>query len=147
MRLLIDGDACPDKEEVKRIAQKYCIEMIVFVDYAHLIEEDYYQVVYCEVGNDSVDMEIINQAQPYDLVVTQDYGLASLLLGKHVKVLHVSGMIIDVKNIEQLLMSRYVSAKQRRVQKHLKGPPKRTLEMKNRFLKTLDKMLKDMNAF
>ena len=73
MRLLIDGDACPNKEEVKNLAQKYGIEMIVFADYAHLLEDDYYHVVHCEVGRDSVDMQIINQARPYDLVVTQDY--------------------------------------------------------------------------
>lgn len=141
MRLLIDGDACPDKEEVKRIAQKYNIEMIVYVDYAHLLENDYYQVVHCEIGHDSVDMKIINQAQPHDLVITQDYGLASLLLGKQVRVLHVSGMVIDNDNVDQLLMSRYISAKQRRAQKHLKGPAKRTLEVKNKFLDSLETIL------
>ena len=131
MRLLIDGDACPNKEEVKNLAQKYGIEMIVFADYAHLLEDDYYHVVHCEVGRDSVDMQIINQARPYDLVVTQDYGLASLLLGKQVKVIHVSGMIINI------------SAKQRRAQKHLKGPSKRTLEIKNKFLNTLENLLEN----
>lgn len=143
MRLLIDGDACPNKEEVKNLTQKYGIEMIVFADYAHLLEDDYYHVVHCEVGRDSVDMQIINQARPYDLVVTQDYGLASLLLGKQVKVIHVSGMIINIDNIDQLLMSRYISAKQRRAQKHLKGPSKRTLEIKNKFLNTLENLLEN----
>ena len=59
------------------------------------------------------------------------------------QVIHVSGMIINIDNIDQLLMSRYISAKQRRAQKHLKGPSKRTLEIKNKFLNTLENLLEN----
>lgn len=138
MRLLIDGDACPNKDEIKELAMKYHIEMIVFVDYAHMMEDDYYQTIHCEIGRDSVDMAIVNASLPDDLVITQDYGLASLLIGKRVKVLHVSGMVIDEGNIDELLMTRYISAKQRKSQKHLKGPSKRTQEVKHRFLDELN---------
>lgn len=143
MRLLVDGDACPNKDEIKKIAKKYHVEMIVFIDYAHVLEDEYYQVVSCEIGSDSVDMEIIRQSVKGDLVITQDYGLAGLLLSKGVKVLHVSGKVINDENIDELLMSRYVSAKQRKGRHHLKGPAKRTNDVKMRFLDILDDLIKE----
>ncbi|MFR7592690.1 MAG: DUF188 domain-containing protein [Longibaculum sp.] len=142
MRLLIDGDACPDKVEIKKIAQDYNIEMIVYIDYAHVMEDDYYRVVECEIGKDSVDMQMIKDARSGDLVITQDYGLASLLLCKNVKVLHVSGKEIHNGNVEELLMSRYLSAQQRKKDKHLKGPSKRDQETRDYFLKQIEKILK-----
>lgn len=82
MRILVDGDACPNKEDIKEIAIKYDVDMIVFVDYAHMIEDDYYQVRQCDIGQDSVDMAILNETQSDDLIITQDYGLAGLILSK-----------------------------------------------------------------
>lgn len=142
MRILVDGDACPNKDEIKQLAIKYQKEMIVFIDYAHMIEDDYYQVVQCDIGADSVDMALLNWARAGDLVITQDYGLAGLLLSKGVQVLHISGMKIDSSNIDGLLMTRYISAKQRKVNKHIKGPSKRTDEVKFKFLKELENVLK-----
>lgn len=142
MKLLIDGDACPDREAIKTIAMQYQIEMIVYIDYAHMLEPDYYQVIECAVGHDSVDMAIIHDAKIGDLVITQDYGLASLLLGKGAKVLHVSGMIIDAYNIDLLLASRYISAKQRKAGQRVKGPVKRSDEMRITFLNHLEEMIK-----
>ena len=140
MRILIDGDACPNRKEVIDIAKHYHIEVIVFVDYAHMLNDDC-QIIQCDVGRDSVDMMIVNSAQSQDLVITQDYGLASLLLMKNVKILHVSGKMITHENIDELLTSRYLSAMQRKQNKHLKGPSKRTKEVENDFLKQLQYLI------
>ena len=136
MALLVDGDACPDLPAIKDLAWKYQVEMTVFVDYAHFIQDDYFRTILCEVGSDSVDLVLLKQVQANDLVITQDYGLASLVLSKGAKVLHISGKVI-----EELLMSRYVSAKQRKSGKRTRGPAKRTDEVRNQFLKQLDKIL------
>lgn len=141
MVILIDGGGCPDLMEVKKIVKFYSIEMIVFIDYAHLIKDDYFKVVFCEVGLDSVDQIIIANCKKGDLVITQDYGLASLVLLKGAYVLHPSGNIIDDKNIEQLLMSRYLGMKQRRAGKRCKGPAKRTDDVQSYFLKQLEKII------
>ena len=63
------------------------------------------------------------------------------MLSKGAKVLHISGKVIDDNNIGELLMSRYVSAKQRKSGKRTRGPAKRTDEVRNQFLKQLDKIL------
>lgn len=128
MRLIIDGDACPDKEMISQIAQKYMIEMYVFIDFAHVLEDDYYHIVRCEVGHDSVDMAIINFAQKGDIVITQDYGLAALLLTKGVQILHISGKVINDDNINLLLSTRYIHAQLRKSGQRTKGPAKRTKE-------------------
>lgn len=141
MALLVDGDACPDLSAIKELAKKYQIEMKVFIDYAHVIMDDYFQTIMCEVGRDSVDLVLWNQIQAGDIVISQDYGLASLALAKGAEVLHVSGKIINHDNIDQLLMSRYLAAKQRRSNHHLSNPAKRSDLIREHFLKQLEKLL------
>lgn len=141
MAILVDGDGCPGILQVKEIAQDYAVEMIVFVDYAHIIQDDYFEVVFCEVGKDSVDQAIINFCKKDDIVITQDYGLASLVLLKGVQVLHPSGKVINNDNINQLLINRYIFAKQRKMGERTKGPAKRNNEIHNYFLKQLQNLL------
>lgn len=143
MRLLIDGDACPNKEEIIQIAMAHHCEVLLLTDYAHQIQLDNCQTIYCEVGNDSVDLQLIKRVQAKDVVITQDYGLASLVLARGAKVLHVSGKVISDDNIQTLLMTRYISAKQRRAGVRTKGPTKRTKEDKQFFLQQLGKLLSE----
>ncbi|MCD7839760.1 MAG: DUF188 domain-containing protein [Erysipelotrichaceae bacterium] len=145
MRLLVDGDGCPDVAQMKDLAKKYDIPMIVYIDYAHQLNDDYFQTVYCEVGNDSVDMKLFNDSQKDDLVITQDYGLASLLISKNIQVMHISGKTLDKDNIDFYINSRYQSAKQRHSHEktHLKGPKKRTAQTTNNFIANLNRKLKN----
>lgn len=137
MRILIDGDACPQKKEITTIAKQYRIPVIVYIDYAHIMNDDEFEIKVCEIGHDHVDMMILQDVQENDLVITQDYGLASLVLMRKAKVLHVSGMMIDEKNIDELLMKRYDGYKQRQSDKHIRGPKKRTNKDETYFLKQL----------
>ncbi|MCD7950048.1 MAG: DUF188 domain-containing protein [Erysipelotrichaceae bacterium] len=146
MRLLVDGDGCPDIADMKNLAKKYDIPMIVYIDYAHQLHDDYFQTIYCEVGNDSVDMRLFNDSQKDDLVITQDYGLASLLISKNVQVMHISGKTLDKDNIDFYINSRYQSAKARHshAKTHLKGPKKkRTAQTTNNFIKNLNRKLRN----
>ena len=141
MVILIDGDGCPGLMEIKEIAKYHSIEMIVFLVFAHLIQDDYFEVVFCEIGVDSVDQAIVDRCKKGDLVISQDYGLASLVLLRGAGVLHPSGKIITNDNIDQLLMDRYFGAKQRRAGKRCKGPTKRTNEMQDYFLRQLKNLI------
>lgn len=142
MALLVDGDACPDLLEIKKIAIKNHVEMTVYVDYAHFIQDDYFKTVICEVGKDSTDFTLLKEVTAGDVVITQDYGLAGMILSKGAKVIHPSGKIIDDQNIDELLLSRYLSAKQRRSNKHISGPKKRDKLTRQYFLNQIDKNLK-----
>ena len=135
MRILIDGDATPDIEKIAFLCDKYDIKMIVYCDMNHFF--DYESVVICDQGNDSVDYAILRDVKKGDLVITQDYGEAGMLLAKGAIVVHPSGFMIDSNNIDSLLMTRYINGKMRKHQ-HVKGPKKRTQETRKRFLETIE---------
>ena len=140
MRVLIDGDASPVKEIAVDICNSFGVECIIYMDYAHEYESHYAKVIFCDKHKDSVDLRISNDCLKDDIVVTQDYGLATLILTKGAKVLHNNGFIIDEKNIDSLLESRYLGNKLRNKQK-IKGPRKRVLEDDIKFSNTLKALL------
>ena len=86
----------------------------MFTDTSHVIEDGYAQVVLVSQGEDAVDIALINHAQGGDIVVTQDYGVAAMALGKQAYALNQNGLIYDDTNIDRLLMDRYLSQKIRR---------------------------------
>ena len=143
MRILIDGDGCPQKEQVINVANEHHMKVILFVDYAHVMNDVSCELRYCEIGQDSVDLMIANEVQSDDLVITQDYGLASLVLHKGAKVLHVNGFIIDTHNIDELLYQRYLGYQNRKFDKHIKGPKKRTLQDQNQFIDQLKLLIEE----
>ena len=134
MRLLIDGDACPDRQKVIELALHYGVEVLLF------IEDERIQIIMCEVGKDSVDQMILSYLQEGDLLISQDYGLASLALLKNVTILHVSGKRITEDNINNLLTSRYLGHLSRKQHKHVKGPKKRNYKTSQFFLRELEKI-------
>lgn len=78
-----------------------------------------------------------------DIVVTQDYGVAAMALGKKAYAIHQSGKWYTDENIDQMLMERHLAKKARRSssKNHLKGPHKRTAEDDQRFAENFEKLL------
>lgn len=137
MKVLVDADACPVLKIVENKCKEKQIELIVVSDTNHLLELEYGKHIIVDQANDQGDYKIIQLSTSGDLVVTQDYGLASILLGKKVQVIHPKGMIYTNDNIDELLFSRYVSKKVRnsKQKNHLKGPSKRTKQDDDHFIK------------
>ena len=92
-------------------------------------------------GSDSVDFALVNRVKPGDIVVTQDYGLASMCLAKCARVLNQNGLEYTADNMDALMLRRYENKKLLRAGKHPKGSPKRTKEQDVRFADTLEKIL------
>ncbi|MDD2377836.1 MAG: DUF188 domain-containing protein [Bacilli bacterium] len=136
MRILIDADACPSITEIEKIAQQHNIECLIFCDYNHHIYSDYSQVNIIDAGYQSVDMALINQVTKGDIVITQDYGLATLTLSKCGYAVSPNGMIFDEKNIDSLMAVRHIKAKIRS-HTHLKGPRKRTKQDEINLIKSI----------
>ena len=87
---------------------------------------------------------LINLCQRGDIVVTQDYGLAALALGKGARAIHQSGRWYTDDNIDAMLMERHMAKKARRSAKnHIKGPSKRTKEDDIRFAESFERMIKE----
>ena len=145
MRIIIDGDACPVKQEIYQVAQETKIPVILVSSYDHVSDKhpDQVKVVYVDRGADSADYKIIGILQALDILVTQDYGLASLALPKKVRVIHHTGNEYTFANIDQLLQQRHHSAKLRRSGQRTKGPSKLTIEQKEMFKELLTKIIKE----
>ena len=130
MRILIDADACPVVSLAEGIARGRNIAVVIFCDTHHLLRSDYAIVRTVSAGRDAVDLALINECMYGDVVITQDYGVAALALGKGAYALHQDGWEYTPDNIEFKLMERHLAGKMRRShgKHHLKGPRARTRE-------------------
>ncbi|MGX4668104.1 YaiI/YqxD family protein [Cerasibacillus sp. JNUCC 74] len=125
MRILVDADACPVKESIKKIAKEFNLPVILVQSFSHFSmkeEPQGVETIYVDEGADAADYRIIRLAKQDDIIVTQDYGLASLALAKDCYVIHHKGFQYTNKNIDQLLQTRYLSAMARKSGKRTKGP-------------------------
>lgn len=136
MQILVDADACPVVRIVEKIAKQYQIPCTLLCDTNHVLQSDYSDVKVIGAGADAVDYALINICRAKDIVVSQDYGVAAMALGKGAYAIHQSGKWYTNDNIDQMLMERHMAKKARnakRGKKHLKGPSKRTEEDDERF--------------
>ena len=141
MRVLIDADGCPVVDIAVRLCKKYNTECWLLCDTAHEMNRDGAQTFVFDKGADSVDLALANRAQPGDLVITQDYGLASLCLARRATVLHQDGWEYTEYNIQALLFQRHESRKYRSSGGRVKGPAKRTSQQNKDFEVALEKLL------
>ena len=98
---------------VRAEAQKQHIPLIRVADDSHLLEDDYATVITVSQGTDAADYKLIELASPGDLIITQDYGVASMALGKGAFALSNEGLIFTADNIDQLLFERYLGRRLR----------------------------------
>lgn len=82
MKILVDADACPVKEIIEKVAKQKNIEVVMYIDSSHILSSDYSKIVTISKGRDAVDLALINDSEKGDVIVTQDYGVASLALGR-----------------------------------------------------------------
>ena len=92
MTILIDADGCPVVDLTLRSAGKKGVPVVILCDTSHRIEREGAQTLVFDKGADSVDFALVNRVKPGDLVVTQDYGLASMCLAKCARVLNQNGL-------------------------------------------------------
>lgn len=138
MKIIIDADACPVVDIATDTAKKRNIECVIVCDNTHSIQKDGAVTVTVDKGADSADCKIANLAEKGDVVITQDYGLAALVLGKGAKALNQNGLIYSGANIENLLFTRYIGKKERMAGYRTKGPKKRTAQNDTDFIKSFN---------
>ena len=114
MRVLVDADACPVKHIIEEESKKRGIEVIMFVDTSHIIKSNYSVVITVDKAADSVDIALANKLSKGDVVVTQDYGVAAMALGKGAYAINQNGLIYSNENIDMLLFERHIGKKARR---------------------------------
>ena len=141
MKVLIDADACPVVDIAVRLCKTSGTECILLCDTAHEMYRDGAQTLVFDKGADSVDFALVNRVSSGDLVVTQDYGLASMCLAKAARVLHQDGWEYTEYNIQALLFQRHESKKHRMAGGRTKGPAKRKPEQDASFAAAFQQLL------
>lgn len=147
MQIFVDADACPVMRIAEQVAKQHNIPVTLLCDTNHVLTSDYSEVKIIGAGADAVDFALINLCKKSDIVVTQDYGVAAMALGKGAYAIHQSGKWYTNDNIDQMLMERHLNKKARRAsgKNHLKGPKKRTPEDDDRFRESFENLINYLN--
>ena len=143
MKIFIDADGCPVVNETISLCREFGKECIIICDTSHQIERDGAITITVEKGADSVDFRLVNMLSKGDVAVTQDYALAAMGLSRGARIINQNGLEYTDKNIDSLLMQRFVAKKVRNAGGRLKGPSKRTKEQTEAFVKTLRRILEE----
>ncbi|MCC7202609.1 MAG: YaiI/YqxD family protein [Nitrospirae bacterium] len=134
MQIYVDADACPVRDIIHEEALRRGVRVTMVVSMAHNINErEGMSVLRVDSSFQAVDIAIINRASSGDIVVTSDYGLASLVLGNGVHAISPSGRVYTERTIDSLLEKRHQSARQRRGGGRVKGPRARHRDDDDRF--------------
>lgn len=139
----VDADACPVIRQVEAAAQRHRLPVTLLCDEHHLVHSDYASVRHIASGSDAVDIALINLCRPGDIVVTQDYGVAAMALGKSAYAIHHSGRRYTRENIDGMLLERHLAKKARRASGkcHLRGIAKFTQDDRTRFAEAFEALL------
>ena len=143
MKIIIDADACPQNvlSICKKLSIEYGMKLHTISSFNHHIQSEFHTTV----GDSSqeTDFAVMNAAAKSDIVVTQDGGLAAMVLGKGAAAISPTGKIFDRETIIFLLEERETKTKLRRRGKHTKGPKKRKPEDDAQFSANLRQLIKN----
>jgi len=141
MKLLIDADGCPVTREAVSLCRRYALPCLLLCDTAHEFCLEGAQTLVFDKGADSVDYALLSRLAPGDIVITQDYGLASMCLAKQARVLHQDGWEYTTDNMDALLFQRHESRRYRASGGRTKGPKRRTAQQNAAFCAALKQLI------
>lgn len=146
LRIVVDADACPVKNEIVAAAIEMGAGVIFVASYAafapdwQLMNLDIH-TVFVDQAFQAADIYIANTARSGDVVVTGDYGLAALCLPRGASVLTPRGSELTGDNVDEYLTRRHISSKARRAGLRTKGPRAMSEEDRENFQHKLTKLL------
>jgi uncharacterized protein YaiI (UPF0178 family) len=144
MRIWVDADACPNiiKDIIIRAAVKLQVETIFVANkYLNIPTSDYLKSKIVNAGPDVADAFIAESAEPFDLAVTQDIPLASLLVTKGVITINPRGTLYSEDNIGDRLSTRNLMHELRETGVITGGPAPIASKDKQKFADTFNREL------
>ena len=147
MKIYVDADACPVKQAVINLADKYKLNAVFIFSISHSgnlkLDKASQNIELIMVDNVSqaADMAIMNRVNSEDIVITGDFGLASIVLSKKAAVISPSGNLFSENNIDKLLLERHISAVIRKSGGRVKGPAKREKQENDKFKNVLESVI------
>ena len=142
LRILVDADAVPVKQEVFRVALRYGIKVVMVANSPiNIQQEDWLETVVVSGRFDAADDWIVEHVQKNDIVVTGDIPLAARCLKKAARVLDYRGRILTENSIGNLLATRDLMAHLRDIGVNTGGPKVFEKKDRSRFLQSLDTII------
>lgn len=149
INIYVDADACPVQKEIITVANKFNLHVVLVKSVSHFSHEplpDHVETIYVDKGADMADFKIVQLIEPSDIVITQDYGLAAICLGKDALVLHHKGFRYTNKNINRLLTIRHKSALARRAGQRTRGPRPCSNDERQKFVALLVRTIESQDT-
>ena len=142
--IYVDGDACPVREEIFRVATRLALPVVVVSNGARGVRPPglaNVRMVVVEAGADVADDWIVEHAGRGDVCVTTDIPLAARCLEKGARALSPKGHLWTPANIGNALVGREVSRHLRETGVATGGPASLTKADRSQFLSALDTLV------
>lgn len=144
-KIYIDADACPVKDEVYKVAERYQLSVIVVANqYINIPISPRIQMQVVSGGFDAADDWIVENSQDKDIVVTADILLADRCVKKQVRVLGPKGEEFTEDNVGSAVASRELLQNLRHMGEMRGGPAPMDKKARSNFLNKLDQILQSI---
>ncbi len=145
--LFIDADACPITREAIAVARAHSVPVVLVANSSQNLERytsrSGVEAIQVSAGADAADFAVIERLQPGDVVVTQDIGLAAMVLGRGAAATSPRGRVFHLATIDAEMAVRHAEAKLRRAGGRHKGPSAFTDEDREHFVDVLERLLRE----
>lgn len=139
IRIFVDADACPVKNEIYRVAERYGLKVFVVANsFMNVPRSDLIERVIVTQGPDIADDWIAERATPSDIVITADIPLAGRCVKKGASVIGPTGKPFTEDSIGMALATRDLLTDLRSAGATTRGPPPLARQDISRFLSALD---------
>lgn len=140
--IYIDADACPVKDEVYKVAQRYSLKVtLVANNYMRVPSGDWIKLVVVDRGLDEADDWIVDKVEKDDIVITGDIPLAARCLDEGARVLGHKGRPFTSENVSESLATRQLLSQLRDQGIMMGGPPPFAKKDRSLFLEQFDQMI------
>jgi hypothetical protein len=147
LHIFVDADACPVKQEVYRVAGRFCLEVTLVANSRMRVpDERWIALEVVRDGFDAADDWIVEHVQTDDIVVTADIPLASRCIKKGARVIGPTGKPFTEDNIGMAVASRDLMSELRSAGEITGGPPPLRKRDRSRFLEKLDNMIQSIRG-
>jgi uncharacterized protein YaiI (UPF0178 family) len=145
LHIFVDADACPVKQEIYRVADRYKLS-VTLVAGSRMRTPDDLRIILevVDKGMDAADDWIVEHLEADDIVVTADVPLAARCVRKGAYVLGITGKAFTEDNMGTALANRDLLSGLRELGEVTGGPPPFDKRDRSRFLEGLDKAVNEI---
>jgi uncharacterized protein len=145
LHIFVDADACPVKQEVYRVADRYKLSVTLVAGSRMRTPDDLrINLEVVDKGMDAADDWIVEHVEADDIVITGDVPLAARCVRKGAYVLGHAGKAFTEDNIGPALATRDLLSGLRELGEVTGGPPPFDKRNRSRFLEGLDKAVNEI---